>query len=158
MKVNLSLKSNGVNNAALRIALIYASFSVLWILFSDQILLYFIRNAEIMTKIQMIKGWFFVLITALLIYFLLRKEIYKYKQVEEALRESENNYRTLVECANSVILKWDTKGNIIYLNPYVISAKTSLTQKCQDIADLKGRLCQDIADPVILFNILIPLW
>lgn len=118
MKVNLSLKSNGVNNAALRIALIYASFSVLWILFSDQILLYFIRNAEIMTKIQMIKGWFFVLITALLIYFLLRKEIYKYKQVEEALRESENNYRTLVECANSVILKWDTKGNIIYLNPY----------------------------------------
>lgn len=118
MKVNLSLKSNGVNNAALRIALIYASFSVLWILFSDQILLYFIRNAEIMTKIQMIKGWFFVLITALLVYFLLRKEIYKYKQVEEALRESENNYRTLVECANSVILKWDTKGNIIYLNPY----------------------------------------
>ncbi len=40
------------------------------------------------------------------------------KRAKAALLESENNYRTLVECANSVILKWDTKGNIIYLNPY----------------------------------------
>ena len=41
---------------------------------------------------------------------------------------------------------------------YLISAKTSLTQKCQDIADFKGRLCQDIADPIKLVNVLIPLY
>lgn len=28
-----------------------------------------------------------------------------------------------------------------------MSATTSMTQKCQDIDDLKGRLCQDIDDP-----------
>ena len=40
------------------------------------------------------------------------------KRMEKKLRESEEVYRTLVESANSVILKWDTNGHIIYLNPY----------------------------------------
>jgi two-component system cell cycle sensor histidine kinase/response regulator CckA len=40
------------------------------------------------------------------------------KRMEKKLWESEEVYRTLVESANSVILKWDTNGNIIYLNPY----------------------------------------
>jgi PAS domain-containing protein len=42
----------------------------------------------------------------------------EHKRAKEELLESENNYRTLAESANSVILRWDTKGNIIYLNPY----------------------------------------
>jgi PAS domain S-box-containing protein len=40
------------------------------------------------------------------------------KRMEKTLQESEEVYRTLVESANSIILKWDTKGHIIYLNPY----------------------------------------
>jgi hypothetical protein len=38
---------------------------------------------------------------------------------------------------------------------YMITVSTSLTQKCQDIADLNAHLCQHIADPIFKFNDLI---
>jgi PAS domain S-box-containing protein len=36
----------------------------------------------------------------------------------EAIAESESRYRELVEKANSIILKWDRDGNVIYLNKF----------------------------------------
>jgi hypothetical protein len=36
---------------SLKIAIIYASFSALWILLSDQILYFLVKNPEIMTKV-----------------------------------------------------------------------------------------------------------
>ncbi|HZW24319.1 MAG TPA: ATP-binding protein [Gallionella sp.] len=37
---------------------------------------------------------------------------------EAALRESEEKYRTLVESALSIVLRWDTRGHIVYINHY----------------------------------------
>jgi signal transduction histidine kinase/ActR/RegA family two-component response regulator len=78
-----------VEKSSLKIAIIYAAFSVLWILLSDKLLFFFVKDPEIMTEIQMLKGWVFVLTTALIIFFLLRREIKKHLQTEAALRESE---------------------------------------------------------------------
>jgi len=36
--------------------------------------------------------------------------------MEEKLRQSEKKYRELVEAATSVILTWDTAGNITFIN------------------------------------------
>lgn len=60
---------------ALRIALIYALFSILWILFSDKTLLFFVRDIETLTYLQTIKGWCFVVISAAIIFALLHREI-----------------------------------------------------------------------------------
>ncbi|OKY75370.1 MAG: hypothetical protein BM485_08880 [Desulfobulbaceae bacterium DB1] len=46
------------------------------------------------------------------------KEEVKRRKAEEALLESERNYRMLIEGANSIVLKWDTDGMITYLNPF----------------------------------------
>ncbi|MEW6288361.1 MAG: PAS domain S-box protein [Thermodesulfobacteriota bacterium] len=72
--------------------------------------------------------WFLLLVvlvaaTVVTSYFIFRswvagKEEEKRRRAEEALRESERNYRVLVESANSIVLKWDTTGNITYLNPF----------------------------------------
>jgi two-component system, cell cycle sensor histidine kinase and response regulator CckA len=43
------------------------------------------------------------------------------KMVEEALVRSEKQYRDVVENANSIILRWDTNGDILFLNPYGLS-------------------------------------
>jgi PAS domain S-box-containing protein len=40
------------------------------------------------------------------------------KHIEEALRESEQKYRELVEHANSIILHWSRDGRIIFLNEF----------------------------------------
>ncbi len=48
----------------------------------------------------------------------LQEDLDKRRQAEEALRESEEKYRTLVENANSIILKMDTQGNITLFNEF----------------------------------------
>ena len=46
------------------------------------------------------------------------RDITDRKQYEERLRESERKYRELVECANSIILRWGHDGKVIYLNEF----------------------------------------
>jgi diguanylate cyclase (GGDEF)-like protein/PAS domain S-box-containing protein len=47
----------------------------------------------------------------------LRHEIIKHKQTAEALRKSEEKYRTVLETAPDPVVVYDMEGRIIYLNP-----------------------------------------
>ncbi len=49
---------------------------------------------------------------------ILQKEIAERKRIEAALRESEFKYRELVENANSIILRWNSDGEITFLNEF----------------------------------------
>jgi PAS domain S-box-containing protein len=101
---------------AFKIAFIYACISAVWILFSDQLLSMFVKDIEIITRIQMVKGWVFVLATSFLIFLLLQNDIKKYRQVEEALRHSKKQLLSLMD-AMPVALSWtDEQGNIQYSN------------------------------------------
>jgi len=46
------------------------------------------------------------------------EDITERRRAEEALRESEEKYRELLENANSIILKWDRNGRITFFNEY----------------------------------------
>ncbi len=48
-------------------------------------------------------------------------EIAEREQAQEALRESEERYRSLVEQASEIIIRTDGNGNITFLNPAVFS-------------------------------------
>lgn len=68
-------KSAVVWKKALRIALIYAMIGSLWILLSDKILTFFVKDIHVMETIQLFKGWFYVGITALLFYFMIKRAL-----------------------------------------------------------------------------------
>ncbi len=46
------------------------------------------------------------------------KDISDRKIIEENIKKSEKKYRDLVESANCIILRWDTQGQICFLNDY----------------------------------------
>jgi PAS domain S-box-containing protein len=48
----------------------------------------------------------------------LQQEIAERQQTEAALRQSEANYRNLLQTANSAIIRYDTQGRIHYINDY----------------------------------------
>jgi signal transduction histidine kinase len=73
------------NRIALKITFIYFLIGFLWILFSDQFILSVGGSVNAVTILQTYKGWFFVSITAILLFFLIRREIIKKNQVEEHL-------------------------------------------------------------------------
>ncbi len=53
-----------------KIAAIYAVVGILWILFSDKLAAMLFPSHEALTQISIIKGWFYVALTAVLLYIL----------------------------------------------------------------------------------------
>ena len=66
------------------IAVIYAIFGALWILFSDMALLAFIEDPKQVTQVQTIKGWMFIGLTATLVFFLVRRLVDDTQQAHTA--------------------------------------------------------------------------
>jgi PAS domain S-box-containing protein len=80
----------------LRIALIYAIFGGLWIALSDRLLAVFVTDIALLTRLQTYKGWIYVVFSAALVYFLVRRSLVVNERAEAALRESAERYhRTL---------------------------------------------------------------
>jgi PAS domain S-box-containing protein len=75
----------GENHTALRIALIYAGISALWILFSD-LLVSGVRDREVVAALSIAKGWVFVAVTAVLLYALVRRDVIRIYRTEAQMR------------------------------------------------------------------------
>ena len=107
------------SKTALKIALIYLVVSGLWILFSDRILYFFVTNSDLLTRIQTVKGWGFVLVTAVMIFFLLQRELERLIDVRRRLRESESKYRMVVDSSPDLLYRTDMEGHIVFVSPSV---------------------------------------
>lgn len=88
------------------ITLIYALFGVLWILFSDWIAAKLFPSVVIL---QTVKGLFYVAITAVLIFLLIRGALGK-------LRQSEKKYRKLFDLSPDIIVLITPGGDIVDVN------------------------------------------
>ena len=72
---------------AWRIVLIYALFAALWILLSDKALAWLVSTPESITLLSTLKGWFFVLVTSLLLLTLIQRLLLQFNQSLDTLRQ-----------------------------------------------------------------------
>lgn len=61
--------------SALKVVGIYLLVGVLWILFSDQLLYFSVQDPVLISHMQTLKGWFYVLVTAALLFVLINRAL-----------------------------------------------------------------------------------
>ena len=87
-------------SSAFLIAFTYFVISFFWILFSDKILISFNFNNEILTTLQTIKGWFFITVTSIYLYYLMNISLKKLNAEKEDLEEILNSLASPVMIIN----------------------------------------------------------
>jgi flagellar biosynthesis/type III secretory pathway M-ring protein FliF/YscJ len=87
----------------LRVTLFYFLFGLLWIIFSDSIIQHSAFDLETSNLLQTFKGWFFVLLSSVLIFFLTRKAF-----LDHLAKENEKRavFRKTVEGAHHILLNY----------------------------------------------------
>jgi PAS domain S-box-containing protein len=92
----LSPSPNPSNWGALQIAGIYLLIGSIWILFSDRIAETIALNKEMLAKISLYKGWGYVIITALLLYWLIQRHAGRLHASERQLKVVINELPVLI--------------------------------------------------------------
>jgi len=95
---------NQAGMIACRTALLYAAYAGTWILFSDRLLAWLVADPALLTSLQTYKGWAFVAVTALLLYFALQHRVRALEQGEGKERRAVRSFRLLGRCNEAIAL------------------------------------------------------
>ena len=110
----------------IRTALLYALFAALWILFSDRILLLFVDDLSQHSTLQTLKGWFFVIVSACLLYVLLRRELDAQQAAGRTLLSNERQlhliYETISDIAFLISVEPDGRYRFVSVNSAFLRA------------------------------------
>lgn len=126
--------------ASWRIALIYLMLGFTWILLSDKILIWFIQDTQALTIAQTYKGWFFILVTSILVWGLVRQYETRLNKTLNLLREKnrllgeeiEEHKKNKAELQNALLEKEAMLQEIfhrVYNNLQLISSMIQLQKK-----------------------------
>lgn len=97
---------------AMRILFVYILISISWVLFSD----YIVQNyfSHIANQISTVNGWIFIILSGLLFYNLIQKDV-------KNIIQSEKKHRLILENASDLILVLEKDGKIEYGSPSCLS-------------------------------------
>jgi PAS domain S-box-containing protein len=88
--------SAGNWQVARKVATIYALVAGTWILLSDRVLLWFLDDPALLTRLQTAKGWFFVVVTALLLAFLINRYVSALRWEDRKVREANELFENII--------------------------------------------------------------
>jgi two-component system, cell cycle sensor histidine kinase and response regulator CckA len=104
---------NPIPAMAAKIALSYGVLGGLWILCSGWLLHHFVRDSDLEALLETFKGWFFVSVTAGLLWLALARYFREIRRSAQMLNESEERLRLALDAAQMGIFDWDLVHNHI---------------------------------------------
>lgn len=107
------------NHIAERTAVIYLLVAATWILLSDSVLALFISpeaQPNQFANIQTIKGWFFVSVTAVLLFLLLKRQLAQLERETAVRHETQQELNALLEAMPLAVVQVDPAGIVRYWN------------------------------------------
>ncbi|MCU0490502.1 MAG: PAS domain-containing sensor histidine kinase [Chloroflexaceae bacterium] len=102
---------------ALRITLIYAFFSGLWLVASEFLLSFLIGDRPLRDTIETVLGIVFIILSATFVYLLLRYELQQQSRARAAQRQSEARFRQIIEKNADSMVVVDGHGLVRFVNP-----------------------------------------
>ena len=94
----------------LKITFVYFLFGILWIYFSDAAINLFIDDLNTLQFIQTIKGWIFICLSTILLYFFSKQQFNNLQEEKNQLAKTKDLLETIIENAPVSIFWKDTKG------------------------------------------------
>ncbi len=134
--------------SAIKITGMYALFSSLWIILSDKLLALLFKDAATMTLLASVKGLFFVTVTSLLLYYMIRRELrMKNSVIAQLDREVEIREQLIRELHHRI------KNNL----QVVIGLMNIETTDREFSQDVKDRISNKLISMMSVFNIVYDL-
>lgn len=100
----------------LSIVFLYAFIGAGWIVFSDKILAGLVKDFDLYVRTQTYKGWFYVTLTSLLLYLLLRVFVLRVENYEKELKKERDYNRLLFEKLSIGLALCKMDGTLIDVN------------------------------------------
>ncbi len=108
---------------ALRLVITYAAFASLWILLSDNVVLWLFSDASRITFVSTLKGWLFVAVTSLLLFALVRRLISQAQTLTQREQDAQAEkmrtqqlFATIVDSSSDAIFAKDLQGRYLLFN------------------------------------------
>jgi len=101
------------------IALVYAVLGILWIVWSDAAVLAIVRDQEALTRLQTYKGWFYVVASAALLFFLVRRRVNALNAAlaaQQVTARERERLVTILEATTDLVCVINPDSSLRYLN------------------------------------------
>ena len=108
------MSKSKINRPVFRAVSIYLVFGVLWIMFSDIVLLQITADQEQFARFSTYKGWAYIVVTAVLLHILVRNALKQQRQIERSLLVSEERWKFALEGAGEGVWDWNLVTNEVF--------------------------------------------
>ncbi|MFN2258140.1 MAG: PAS domain-containing protein, partial [Desulfuromonadaceae bacterium] len=129
---------------AFGVALLYAVVALLWIYFSDRSILVLAQDQGQLLLYSTFKGWGYVLLTAGLLYLVLRRFVARIGESQQQLRYSSERYSTILDNVDAAIYIADFDTHeLLFVNEHLrkIVGDEVEGKPCWQVLQNEGKPC-----------------